>query len=176
MKKWPFFVALFFLVVTLIFFYPIFKGYIPFPGDNLVGNYKPYSTYTILGFAPGGYPNKAQNFDILKLLYPAKEFTIRMWQSGQVPLWNPYNFSGNPHLASLQAGSFYTFNSLFFIFPFLFAWSFYILLQPIIAGIFTYLFLRKLALGRYASLFGGACFSFSHFSLHGLSISCCSQL
>lgn len=165
MRKERFLICVLFVVISSLFFYPIFKGLVPFPGDLLVGHYVPYSTYPFLGYSPGGFPHKAQSFDVLKLLYPAKELAIETWQSGQFPLWNPYNFSGNPQLASLQSGSFYPLNIIFFFLPFISAWTLYIFIQPILAGIFTYLLLREFRLSLRSSLFGGVVFAFSSYSV-----------
>lgn len=163
MKKELLIISFFFLLISLFFFRPLLKGWIAFPGDLLVGEYNPYNTYSFMGYAPAGYPNKGQDFDVIKLLFPAKEFSIRMLKSGEFPLWNPYNFSGNPHLASIQSGTFYPSNVVFFTTFFSAAWSLYILLQPFLAGIFTYFFLRCLTLSKKASTFGGIIFAFSSF-------------
>lgn len=153
-------------LIAAFFFYPVWRhGRVPFPGDLLVGHYVPYSTYPFLGYSPGGFPHKAQSFDVLKLLYPAKELAIETWQSGQFPLWNPYNFSGNPQLAGLQSGSFYPLNIIFFFLPFTSAWTLYIFIQPILAGIFTYLLLREFRLSSKSSLFGSIVFAFSSYSV-----------
>jgi len=157
------FVILAFITASLIFFYPIFKNKVPFPGDLLVGEYVPYNSYNFLGYAPGGYPNKGQDFDVLRLLYPEKEFSIRMFKGFEFPLWNPYNFSGTPHIASLQSGSFYPLNIIFFIFPYLTAWTIFILLQPLLTGIFSFLFTRELKLGIKSSIFSALIFSFSSY-------------
>jgi len=159
------FVILAFVVVSLIFFYPIFKDKVPFPGDLLVGEYVPYNSYNFLGYAPGGYPNKGQDFDVIRLLYPEKEFSIRSFRNFELPLWNPYNFSGNPHIASLQSGTFYPLNIIFFIFPYLTAWTIFILLQPILTGIFSFLFARELKLGMKSSIFSALVFAFSSYSI-----------
>lgn len=164
MKKEKFLIWVFFAIVSLIFFYPVLAAKVPFPGDLLVGNYAPYNSYPFLGYGPGGFPHKAQDFDVLKLLYPAKEFAIEMLKAGQFPLWNPYNFSGNPHLASLQSGSFYPANLLFLILPFITAWSVYIFSQSVLAGVFTFLLLREFRLSVKSALFGGLVFAFSSYS------------
>jgi len=165
MKRKVILVCLIFTVVALFFFFPIFKGNIPFPGDLLVGEYSPYNSYNFLGYAPGGYPNKGQDFDVIRLLYPEKEFSIRMFKNFELPLWNPYNFSGNPHIASLQSGSFYPFNIIFFIFPYVIAWTIFILLQPVLAGIFSFLFTRELKLSIKSSIFTSLIFAFSSYSI-----------
>jgi uncharacterized membrane protein YfhO len=163
MKKNLIFVAALFCLLTLLFFYPILKNEIPFPGDLLIGEYAPYSSYSYFGYNPGSYPNKGQDFDVLRLIFPAKEFAIESLKNGQLPLWNPYNFSGNPELAMLQGGTFYPVNILFFIFPFVVAWTLYIMLQPILAGFFTFLLLREYKLSNVSSFFGGVIFAFSSF-------------
>lgn len=129
-----------------------------------MGEYAPYNSYNFLGYAPGGYPNKGQDFDVIRLLYPEKEFSIRLFKNFEFPLWNPYNFSGNPHLASLQSGSFYPLNIIFFIFPYLSAWTMFILLQPILTGIFSFLFARELKIGFKGSIFSALVFAFSSYS------------
>lgn len=158
-------VSLIFVAISLVFFYPIFQGKIPFPGDLLMGEYAPYNSYSFLGYAPGGYPNKGQDFDVIRLLYPEKEFSIRSFKNFELPFWNPYNFSGNPHLASLQSGSFYPLNIVFFIFPYAIAWTIFILLQPILTGIFSFLFARELKLGVKSSIFSSLVFAFSSYSI-----------
>lgn len=165
MKREILFICLLFVLITLFFFNPVFKGLIPFPGDLLVGEYTPYNSYPFLGYAPAGFPNKAQDFDVLRLLYPAKEFSINIFKYFDFPLWNPYIFSGNPHFGSLQSGSLYPLNIIFWLFPFVSAWSIYIIIQPILTAIFTYFLLREFRLGIKSSIFGGLVFAFSSYQV-----------
>ncbi len=156
-------IFLFIVLIVLFFFWPVFKGDIPFPGDTLVGFYEPYKAYPILGFSPGSVPNKAQGPDVIKELFPWKNFVIESLRQGQVPFWNPYNFSGNPLMANFQSGTFYPPNVIFLIFPFTISWTIFILLIPILASSFTYLFLRELNLSKTSSFFGGIVFAFSSY-------------
>lgn len=165
MKKEIVWMFLLFIFISLFFFHPSLKGYIPFPGDLLIGEYSPYNSYPFLGYAPGGFPNKAQDFDVLRLLFPAKEFSIHILKNLELPFWNPYNFSGNPHLASLQSGSFYPLNIIFLMFPFNFAWFLYIVLQPVLTMVFTYLLFRKLDLSVKSAIFGSFVFAFSSYQI-----------
>jgi len=165
MKRKAVLICLIFIAVTLFFFFPIFKGSIPFPGDLLMGEYAPYNSYSFMGYAPGGYPNKGQDFDVLRLLYPDKEFSIRSFKNFEFPLWNPYNFSGNPHIASLQSGSFYPLNIIFIFLPYIVAWTMFIVLQPILTGIFSFLFVRELKLSIKSSIFAALIFAFSSYSI-----------
>jgi hypothetical protein len=153
----------FITIISLFFFYPILKGQIPFPGDLLVGNYAPYTSYSYAGYAPGGVPNKAQGPDVIKEIYPWKLFSIDQLKKGQIPFWNPYNFSGNPLMANFQSNVFYPLNLLFFLLPFMHAWTLYIFLTPVLAGWFVSLYLRHKDIDIVPSLFGGIVFAFSSY-------------
>jgi len=153
-------IGLFFIFafIIFIFFNKVFlKGYVPFPGDLLVGNYEPYKSE----FA--GIPSKDQGADVVRQLYPWKHFSIESFKQGAFPLWDPYVLSGNPHFANLQSGVLYPLNIVFFLLPFIDGWSTYIILQYLLLLVFTYLYLRELKLSILPSLFGAVTFSFSSF-------------
>ncbi|HZQ29624.1 MAG TPA: YfhO family protein [Patescibacteria group bacterium] len=152
-----------FIFLVAIFFYPIFKGNIPFPGDLLVSTYEPYKAYPILGYQPGGVPSKLQGADVIRHIFPWKFLAIEMIKKGEMPFWYPYNFSGNPLLANFQTGAFYPFNILMLIFPFLTGWTLYIISAPILSAFFMYLLLREFKITKLSSLFGGFAFAFSSF-------------
>lgn len=52
--------------------------------------------------------------DAIRQIYPWKELAVSMIKEGQLPLWNPYAFSGTPLLANIQTAVFYPLNILFF--------------------------------------------------------------
>jgi uncharacterized membrane protein YfhO len=134
-----------------------FQGLIPFPSRYLVSFFNPWINYY-------GMPVKNEAMpDVITQILPWKKITIENLKQGHLPLWNPYQFSGNPHLANVQSAVFTPFNLLFFIFPFLDAWSLLILLQPLLAGCFTYIFLRSLLISKSGSLMGSFSFMFSSF-------------
>lgn len=150
------------IAITLLFFYKsLFFGFLPFPGDLLVGQYEPYKSYSYLGFYPGAVPNKAQGPDVIKELLPWKNFASESLKKFQIPLWNPYNFSGNPILANFQSGVFYPINLIFLIFNLNSAWTAYIFLIPVLASLFTYLFLRRLKISPPAAVLGSIAYAFS---------------
>ena len=101
--------------------------------------------------------------DIITQIYPWKNFTIEALKTGQIPLWNPYGFSGTLHLAYYQSAVLSPFNLLFFLLPFVDAWSLLVLLQPLSAGIFMYLFVRSLKRSQAASLISSISFMFCGF-------------
>lgn len=152
------------LVTALIFFYPIFKGEIPFPGDLLVHFYEPYRAYPVLNYQSGAaVPSKNQGTDVVRHIFPWKNFTIESLKQGEIPFWNPHNFSGSPLMANFQSAVFYPLSIVFFVLPFLSAWTLYIFLAPVLACFFMYLFLKELKLTQIASLFGGIVFAFSSY-------------
>ncbi len=154
-SHWPIVAIVF---VWLIFSSPYFlKGLIPFPSKYLVTFFPPWSAAYAMPVKNNAMP------DVITQIYPWKKLTIDMWKSGQIPLWNPYSFSGTSHAANYQSAVFSPFNLLFFIFPFVDAWSILVLLQPLIAGIFMYVFLRNLDRSREASFVGSIAFMFCGF-------------
>ncbi len=150
-------------VVTLFFYPTIIKGLLPIPTDALVGLYYPYRDF-LVGQFPNGYPFK--NFlitDPVRQIIPWKMLVIDMFQAGNVPLWNPYETTGKPLLANFQASPWYFLNLLLFIQPFYFSWTLFIMLQPLLAGIFFSLYIRNLSLDKKAAMFGATAWIFSGF-------------
>ena len=160
-KIWPGFILIF---ISLIFFWQSFtKGFIPIPSDTIVGLYYPFRDFYAKEY-PRGIPFK--NFmvtDPVRQQYPWKYLSISLEKNLQIPLWNPYTFSGQPLMGNLQSGTLYPINLIFFVLPFEAAWSFYIFLEPILAGIFMYLYLKNLNLNNRSAAFGSIAFSFSGF-------------
>jgi hypothetical protein len=160
MKHWIIIFIL--LVITSLFFYKtVTKGYVPFPGDLLISEYQPWKSYSYEGHAPGGYPNKAQYFDVIRQIYPWKEFSVSQLKQGHLPLWNPHNFSGSPLLANLQSTVFYPLTLLYLLLPMVTAWTLSVMLQPFLAACFTYLYAKKIGISTASSLFAGISFGFS---------------
>ncbi len=152
-------------VITLVFFYKtILFGQIPFPGDILLSEYKPWQTYSFNGYVPGSIPNKAQYPDTIRQLYPWRTIVIEILKTGKIPLWNPYNFSGTPLLANFQSAVFYPLNGLYLLFPQTTAWTMLVMLQSYLALLFTYGYIRSIGGSKLASWLGTISFAFSLFS------------
>jgi len=152
---WPYLVI---VGLWVVFSFPyLFRGLVPFPSKYLVTFFPPWNSEYGMPVKNNAMP------DIISQIYPWKKLTIDTWKMGQIPLWNPYSFSGTPHAGNYQSAVFTPFNLLFFIFPFIDAWSILILLQPLLAGIFMYIFVRSLERSQAASLLAGIAFMFSGF-------------
>ncbi len=93
-----------------------------------------------------------------------------MLKSWELPLWNVYNYSGIPLLATLQPGVFYPPHVLYFLLPFNIAWNWLIIFHFVFAGFSVYLFLRYLKASWTASFIGGTIFMLSGYllSVHNL--------
>lgn len=155
------FPVLFYLALTLVLAFPFWKkGLVSIPADILLGHYYPWKDQVWDGRI-AGYPIK--NFILFDGIFqtvPWRLLAVDQIKSGQLPLWNPYNFSGTPLLANIQNGILYPLNLIFLIFPNLDAWTIYVLFQPFLAGIFACFFLQSLKLSTIACLFGGVCYGF----------------
>lgn len=157
LKFWTF---LFIVLVWFVFSSPYFlKGLVPYASTYQVNFFPPWSSYEKFW---GPVKNNAMP-DIHGQIYPWKKLTIDTFKHGEIPLWNPYSFAGNPHIANYQSAVFSPFNLLFFVLPFIDAWSVLVLAQPLIAGLFMYLFAREIRVGRVGSLISSVSFMFSGF-------------
>lgn len=165
MKPREFVVSIIFLsVIAVVFFYKsVFLGRIPFPGDLLIAQYKPWRTYSYLGYAPGSYPQKNQYFDTLRQLYPWKTLSLKELSSGRIPLWNPHNFSGSPLLANNQSAVFYPLNILYGIFTQPVAWTIIMAAALFLASVGMYLFSRSLSVSPMGSSLAAVAYSYSLF-------------
>lgn len=154
---WP---VIFIFLVWFVFASPYFvKHKIPYPSEYQASFFTPWNSYP-------EYSSPIKNnaiSDVINQLYPWKYFTVEQLKNGTIPLWNPYSFSGNPHLANYQSAVLSPFNLIFFIFPFIDAWSLIVLLQPLLAGFFLYLFLREINASKTGSLIGSIAFMFCGF-------------
>ncbi len=157
---------LIFILTVVVFFKPFFlNGKLPIPADTIIGLYHPFRDLYAKDY-PNGIPYK--NFlitDPVRQQYPWRFLAYEGEKKGELPLWNPYTMSGTPLAGTLQGAVFYPLNILLFLFPFSIGWSLLIVLEPLLAGMFLYFYLRNLKLNSLSSLFGAVTFSFCGFSI-----------
>lgn len=135
----------------------LLKGQILFPGNYMLAWYEPWKTdHVINGIIQ--IVHKPIASDIFRQIYPFKILSVEMLKNFQWPLWNPYNGSGTPLLATSNMGLLDPFNSLFAMLPYPYAWTTYALLQIVGIFVFTFLFCRTLRLSSIASLFASLVF------------------
>ncbi|HUR26618.1 MAG TPA: YfhO family protein [Planctomycetota bacterium] len=80
--------------------------------------------------------------------------------AGRIPLWNPYNGGGVPHLANGQAAVFSPFSLPYYLLSFRAALIVSAALKLLSLGLFTFLFLRQLGLFVLPALLGAIAFAF----------------
>jgi hypothetical protein len=111
--------------------------------------------FALRGFAfDSGLTN--QHPDLLTFWLPRWSFLGDSIVAGQIPLWNPFEMAGYRFAADPQSGWLYgppmLLFSLFSPGP---ALRLFIILNPLLAGLGMYVFLRKETLGRAAATAGG---------------------
>jgi hypothetical protein len=76
---------------------------------------------------------------------PLRYFTALELRQGRMPLWNPYNASGEPWLANPQTGVFYPPTWLFLLLPFATAYTIFLLLHLFLLAWSAYLLFARFA-------------------------------
>ena len=160
--SWPFILILF---TVGVFFYPvIIQSKVPLPGDFIVGTYFPWLDYK-WGYAVGVPVKNPITSDVVSVIYPLKSTALSLLKNFTLNLWNPYMFSGYPLLANMQIALFSPTNIFYLFFPMVKGWTLQVIMQPFLAAIFSYLFLRNLKMSKFSSMMGGLFYAFSGFNI-----------
>ena len=99
--------------------------------------------------------------DDLTQSFPLRVLAGRELRGGQLPLYDPYIWSGAPLLAGWNAGAAYPLTFLFATLPATAAWTANLIITWAVAGLGMFCFLRALRLGSLPSLLGGLSFAFA---------------
>jgi len=107
--------------------------------------------------------------DTAYMILPWYQFQARAWHTGSFPLWDPYQWCGQPLLGQMQPGAAFPLNWPLFWAPLqdgginlnLFHWHF--VLMHWLAALFMYLYCRELGRSRTAAILAGCGFSFGGF-------------
>jgi hypothetical protein len=103
--------------------------------------------------------------DILAQHIPAKHFLVRSWgATGELPLWCPYRFGGEPFVHDVQVGLFYPPHAIFYVLPengVGVALSWLIVAHVILAGLGLYAYARDQGLGTAGALVAACGFMFA---------------
>ncbi len=166
MKKifnfWPFLV---FIGASITYYWQVFfRGYVPFPGDLLVGAYLPWLENK-WGY-PTGVPVKNPLIsDIMSQFYIWRSLVSEGWKHLQIPLWNPYSYSGYPLLATFHTGAFYPLNLIYMLLGDIRGWSFLVMIPSFACAVTMYLFLRQIKLSKIGSVIGGIIYAYAGFAI-----------
>ena len=120
--------------------------------------------------APEGYrPSNHLLLDQSIVFLPWMHFAAGELARGELPLWNPYNYCGQPLVGSVQSAIYWPLNWIYYAWP---SWSVHAWtagLRLVAAGLFTYLLLRRLGLRFGSALVGGLGFMLSGFMVAWLN-------
>lgn len=138
------------ILLTIGVFHRFFiYGEIPMPGNFMVSWYEPWKTVNTVNGVPT-IQHKPIGDDIFRQIYPQKYLAIQQIKQGLLPLWNPYNGSGQPLLATLHSGFLNPFSLLLFFG--VEGWAWYIILQFPLLFLATYGYSRLIQLSKISSL------------------------
>lgn len=91
-----------------------------------------------------------------------REYAAAALRAGEgFPLWNPYLFGGMPYVAAMHGDIFYPTFLLRMVLPTDVAMTWGFIIHLILAGLFTFVFLRALGIGFLAALIGGLAYMLS---------------
>ncbi len=150
--------AIFLAIVLAIWFWPsIFGGKVLLPTD-LTWQYPPQTP-------PAGVTGVHNSLigDMLFENFAWKTLQRRCIAEGEWPLWDPYSFCGHPLYTTGQASTFYPLNLIFLLVPLPQAYVVYTALHLWLAGVFQYLFLRRIEVSAFGSAVGGIVFALCGF-------------
>ncbi|MCZ6599061.1 MAG: hypothetical protein O7B99_15595, partial [Planctomycetota bacterium] len=142
----------------------LFGGKVLCQADHLL-SFPPWSEVAPPGHVPGNPVLEDQSI----LTVPWLGFAAERIRAGELPLWNPHNYGGQP-IHAVGSGAFlWPVHFLYYLFPTLgfYAWS--ALLRLLAAGFFMLLFLRRIGVSRTAALPGAGAFMLSGFLIAWLN-------
>ncbi len=157
-------IALVLFILPLMTFWPqTLGGSTLLPADSLY-QHAPYAAYREQVGAPAVADN-AQLSDMVLQNMQWKAFIRDSLAVGEVPLWNPHQFSGVPFMAAGQASTLYPLSVLYYVLPLDAAYGWFVVLSLWIIGLTTYGFVRGLRLRRASAMIAAVTMQLSGFLL-----------
>ena len=98
--------------------------------------------------------------DLFLYYYPVYDEIYARVRAGVLPRWNPWQLSGTPWLAALQAGLYYPGHLLYLVLPTRIAMAGAGIAHLLLAAVGTYAFTRRAGLGHLGALAAGLAFGF----------------
>ncbi|GAB4529913.1 MAG: hypothetical protein OHK0046_50140 [Anaerolineae bacterium] len=145
--------GLLFLLPLILFWPQTVGGRTLLPTENLY-QYEPYATYREVVNAPA-VPHNHLLSDLVLQNVQWKSLIRRNIEAGELPLWNPHQFSGIPFMAAGQQSTLYPLSILYYVLPLTAAYGWFTVANLWLAGVFMYLFLRGLGVARIGGVVAG---------------------
>jgi O-antigen/teichoic acid export membrane protein len=154
-------VGLLFLLPLLLFWSQTIGGRTLLPGDNLF-QYLPHAAARDSLGVPA-VPHNALLSDLVLQNMQWKSFIRDSIAQGEIPLWNPHQFSGIPFFAAGQQSTLYPLSILYYALPLSAAYGWFTVAQLWLAGVFMYAFLRGIGVGRAGGAVGAITYQLAGF-------------
>ncbi|MCC6617106.1 MAG: oligosaccharide flippase family protein [Anaerolineae bacterium] len=154
-------IALLLLLPLILFWQQTVGGRTLLPAENLY-QYEPYATYREVAGAPA-IPHNHLVSDLVLQNMQFRTFIRSQLAQGEIPLWNPHQFSGVPFFAAGQHAVLYPFSAIFYVMDLPAAYGWYTVSQLWLAGLFMLLFVRGLGVGRFGGAVAGIIYQLSAF-------------
>ncbi len=157
--------AIVFILMSLVFFWPLFQGRILSQADVL-HFFPPWTVQKPSDLvAPSNAVLGDQSREFLTFFQVARESFHRM----EFPLWNPYIMTGTPLLADSQSALLFPLNWPFYFLPLFLGFTVSALLKMLIASMGTYAFSRRLSVSHFSAILSGTAYTFSVFNVFWLN-------
>ena len=158
-----------YFALTLVFFWPsLWYGMAPLPllnpsiqPDPVWASMPTRDTATGVNLLLG---------DVSGFYYPYLTFTIATLRAGEFPLWLRGLFGGVPYFASNQAALLYPINLLCYGLGPVHFWVVSAILRLMLAGVGTYLLVRRLGASPLGALLSGGIYMFAPTMLSGCTM------
>ncbi len=154
-------IVLLFVLPLLMFWGQTVGGKTLIPADNLY-QYQPYAAYRDQVGAPE-IPQNDLVSDLVLQNFQFKTFIRHSIAQGELPLWNPHQFSGIAFFAAGQQSLLYPFSVIYYLLPLASAYGWFMVSQLWLAGIFTFLLMRGLGIGRSGGAVASVTYQLSAF-------------
>lgn len=107
---------------------------------------------------------------LVYLMIPSYILKARLWQSGEIPLWNPYSGLGMPLLADPQALVLSPLHIPLIFFPYIETFNFILPFEVFLTGLGTYLLCRQLKLSLPSAIFAMMSATFCPYFLYYMEL------
>lgn len=150
--------AALFATLCVLLWDSLFGGKVLTQADALY-QFAPWSKLAAGGFRPSNELLLDQSTGFLPWLH----FQAESVAAGELPLWNPYNYCGEPLVGTYQSAFYWPLNWIYYAWPSWHAHAWIALVRLWLAGFFTFLFLRRLGMGNGPASIGGLGYMLSGF-------------
>ena len=112
-----------------------------------------------------GQAGEIRQIDVTVDVLPWADYNRTELRAGRLPLWNPYNSAGVPHVGNLQSAVFSPFMVPFYVLPMWWALYVSVYLLLMTAGLLMYGLIRHLRLSSFAAFGGALAYMFCAFNV-----------